>query len=314
MTTHELLRGTTSRREMIFRDLGEHRLKDLDRPERAVPGQRTADLPAEFPPSGHWTTGRTTFRVSCPASSGGNRRSTPSASGWRATPLLTLAGPGGVGKTRLALEAAAHAMDIFPDGAWVVELAALATDRSWPRRSPRPCASRSSRDPGAPNAGAAPRGAAPAPRLRRLRAPPRGGGHHGHRVLLRHAAVSESWPPAASALAIPGESLYPVPSLELPAPDPAATVQSPETIAPGRSRPPVRRPGARPSSPPSSLTERNAAAVSRSAAAWMGSRWPSSSRPPGSRPSRRSRSPPGWTIDSAFSPAAAGWRFPAIGR
>ncbi|MER7516347.1 BTAD domain-containing putative transcriptional regulator [Streptomyces sp. NPDC126499] len=36
--------------------------------------------------------------------------------------LVTLTGPGGVGKTRLALEAAAQAADAFPDGAWLVEL------------------------------------------------------------------------------------------------------------------------------------------------------------------------------------------------
>ncbi|WP_116213039.1 BTAD domain-containing putative transcriptional regulator [Streptomyces olivoreticuli] len=38
--------------------------------------------------------------------------------------LVTLTGPGGVGKTRLALEAAAPAADAFPDGAWLVDLAA----------------------------------------------------------------------------------------------------------------------------------------------------------------------------------------------
>ncbi|MET9466639.1 BTAD domain-containing putative transcriptional regulator [Streptomyces sp. NPDC006544] len=38
--------------------------------------------------------------------------------------LVTLTGPGGVGKTRLALEAAALTVDAFPDGVWLVELAA----------------------------------------------------------------------------------------------------------------------------------------------------------------------------------------------
>ncbi|MCG5218616.1 BTAD domain-containing putative transcriptional regulator [Streptosporangium soli] len=38
--------------------------------------------------------------------------------------LVTLTGPGGVGKTRLAVETA-RGLDPFPDGAWLVELAAL---------------------------------------------------------------------------------------------------------------------------------------------------------------------------------------------
>ena len=37
--------------------------------------------------------------------------------------LVTLTGPGGVGKTRLALETATQAADAFPDGVWLVELA-----------------------------------------------------------------------------------------------------------------------------------------------------------------------------------------------
>jgi DNA-binding CsgD family transcriptional regulator len=44
----------------------------------------------------------------------------------RGNRLLTLIGPGGTGKTRLALQVAAEMLDEFPDGAWLVELAPIA--------------------------------------------------------------------------------------------------------------------------------------------------------------------------------------------
>lgn len=43
--------------------------------------------------------------------------------------LTTLTGPGGVGKSRLALRAADRAVDRFPDGVWWVDLSPLADDR-----------------------------------------------------------------------------------------------------------------------------------------------------------------------------------------
>ena len=39
--------------------------------------------------------------------------------------LVTLHGPGGIGKTRLALQLASEVLEDFPDGVWLVELAGL---------------------------------------------------------------------------------------------------------------------------------------------------------------------------------------------
>jgi predicted ATPase len=46
--------------------------------------------------------------------------------------LVTLTGVGGVGKTRLASEVAAHLADEFPDGVWFFELAAVADPSAVP--------------------------------------------------------------------------------------------------------------------------------------------------------------------------------------
>jgi non-specific serine/threonine protein kinase len=47
--------------------------------------------------------------------------------------LVTLTGAGGAGKTRLAIEVARRLLDAFPDGVWLVELAALSDPRLVPQ-------------------------------------------------------------------------------------------------------------------------------------------------------------------------------------
>src|SRR5258708_10962065 len=47
--------------------------------------------------------------------------------------LVTLTGAGGAGKTRLAIEVASRLLDAFPDGVWLVELAALLDPRLVPQ-------------------------------------------------------------------------------------------------------------------------------------------------------------------------------------
>jgi serine/threonine protein kinase len=54
--------------------------------------------------------------------------------------LVTLTGPGGTGKTRLALQVATRLRAFFQDGVYLVNLAALSPTRPWclPAQSPRP--------------------------------------------------------------------------------------------------------------------------------------------------------------------------------
>ena len=111
-----------------LRDLGAQRLKDLVRPEHIFQ-TITPDLPAEFPPlktldaRPHNLPAQLTSFI-------GRQGEMAEIKGTllRAAPvtrLLTLSGPGGTGKTRLALQIAANLIDEFPDGAWFVDLAPL---------------------------------------------------------------------------------------------------------------------------------------------------------------------------------------------
>jgi predicted ATPase/class 3 adenylate cyclase len=107
-------------------DLGVHRLKDLGRPEH-ISQLTAAGLRAGFPPlrslgnpalannlPGQLATfvGRATELAELRALVGSSR-------------LVTLAGAGGSGKTRLSLAVAAELLDGTGDGVWLVELAAV---------------------------------------------------------------------------------------------------------------------------------------------------------------------------------------------
>jgi predicted ATPase/class 3 adenylate cyclase len=103
-----------------LRDLGEHRLKDLAAPERiyqlggeAFPALRSlqqTNLP--IPATPFLGRRRELDEVTTLLASGDAR-------------LLTLTGPGGAGKTRLAIQVAAEASDHYPDGVFWAALAAL---------------------------------------------------------------------------------------------------------------------------------------------------------------------------------------------
>ena len=126
-------------------DLGKHRLKDLRRAER-IRQLVIEGLPAEFPllkslealasdtsgeqPSNNLPLELTPFigrddelvKI-------GELLQDPTVR------LLTLVGVGGIGKTRLALHAAAKLVDSYPDGVWLVELARLRDPGLVPQRA-----------------------------------------------------------------------------------------------------------------------------------------------------------------------------------
>jgi predicted ATPase/class 3 adenylate cyclase len=107
-----------------LRDLGEHRLKDLEHPEHlwqlVISG-----LESEFAPiasldatPNNLPTRLTTFL--------GRAREIEEVGELLARHrLLTLTGPGGTGKTRLSLEVATRALPRHPDGVYFVELASI---------------------------------------------------------------------------------------------------------------------------------------------------------------------------------------------
>ena len=102
-----------------MRDLGEHRLKDLSAPQRLYQiGHQ------DFPPL------LTLYQANLPLQRTplvGRKRELGEVSGLlKRYRLITLVGPGGSGKTRLALQVAAEAVEGFEDGVWWVSLAPLA--------------------------------------------------------------------------------------------------------------------------------------------------------------------------------------------
>ena len=106
------------------RDLGLHRLKDLARPER-VWQVGHPDISVEFPPLRSLDARGHNLPVQLTAFVGREIEILDVRKRLEVSSLLTLTGAGGIGKTRLALQAAAEAAEDFPDGVWLVELASV---------------------------------------------------------------------------------------------------------------------------------------------------------------------------------------------
>jgi predicted ATPase/class 3 adenylate cyclase len=104
-----------------LRSLGEHRLKDLLASERlaqvVAPG-----LPDEFPPLRSLDARPNNLPTQLTSFVGRETELEEALRLLSGTRLLTLTGPGGIGKTRLSLQIAAAVSDDFPDGIWFVPL------------------------------------------------------------------------------------------------------------------------------------------------------------------------------------------------
>ncbi len=107
-----------------LKDLGEHRLKDLQRPIHLFQ-LGAAELPGEFPPLKTLDYRPNNLPIQ-PTSLIGREKEVATVCALLRRPevrLLTLMGPGGVGKTRLGLQVAADLSELFSDGVFLVPLA-----------------------------------------------------------------------------------------------------------------------------------------------------------------------------------------------
>jgi len=120
-TTRELLQNVLPA-EVSLRDMGEHRLKDLRSPLRlyqlVAPG-----LLQDFPTLKSLNNLPNNLPIQLTRFVGRGQELSEVERQLTGTRLLTLTGPGGTGKTRLALQGAAAVLEQFPQGAWLVELA-----------------------------------------------------------------------------------------------------------------------------------------------------------------------------------------------
>ncbi|MDP9319701.1 MAG: tetratricopeptide repeat protein [Chloroflexota bacterium] len=122
-TTESLVRDGLAN-GLAFRDLGEHRFKDLARSQRVY--QLLIDgLRDDYPPLRSLDSIPNNLPSQVTSFVGRKRELAAALALVFTTRLLTLTGPGGSGKTRLALHLAADVLDRFPDGAWLVELASV---------------------------------------------------------------------------------------------------------------------------------------------------------------------------------------------
>ncbi len=113
---------------ITVRDMGEHRLKDLTRPERVYQID-VAGLTDEFPPLASLDAIPNNLPLQLTEFVGREAELAEAEQLFTRTRLVTILGPGGVGKTRLAIQTAADITADFPDGVFFISLADISSSR-----------------------------------------------------------------------------------------------------------------------------------------------------------------------------------------
>jgi predicted ATPase/class 3 adenylate cyclase len=109
---------------LTLRDLGNHRLRDLQRPEH-IHQLLHPDLPGGFPPLRSLDALSHNLPLQLTSFIGREQEIAETKRRLSSNRLLTLTGAGGSGKSRLSLQVAAEVMEQYPDGVYFVELAPL---------------------------------------------------------------------------------------------------------------------------------------------------------------------------------------------
>ncbi len=107
-----------------LKDLGEHRLRDLIRPERIYQVVHP-ELPSDFPPLKGLEAYPNNLPTQLTRFIGREREIGEVRRLLGQTRILTLTGTGGVGKSRLSLQVGAETLENFPEGVWFIELAPI---------------------------------------------------------------------------------------------------------------------------------------------------------------------------------------------
>jgi predicted ATPase/class 3 adenylate cyclase len=115
--------GKALPRGAVPRDLGEHRLKDLPRPEH-IYQLDVEGLPTEFPALKSLDIRRNNLPLHLTTFHGREQELAEVKRLLSEVRLVTLLGPGGMGKTRLAIRVASEVLEEY-EGVWLLELAPL---------------------------------------------------------------------------------------------------------------------------------------------------------------------------------------------